>query len=268
MSSAELAGATALVTGASSGIGAELARVLARRDVARLVLVARRRDRLEALAAELGERARVRVADLADADQVRALITAEPQVDVLVNNAGFGWGEPFARQALRDPDRLLRMIDLNCRAVVQLTAAWLPGMLERNRGWILNVGSVAGLTPVPDMSVYGATKAFVTSHTESLRVELRGTGIRVHLLAPGPVLTEFFDVAHPGQKRPPSFLFMSPSRVAEQAVCDLLADRPRRIPGLPIRLGAAFASALPMPLWRLLARLSFDAVRRKLDERS
>ena len=155
-------------------------------------LGARRQERLEAIAQELGPRAVLHVADLTP-QQVKQLIRQWPEVDLLVNNAGFGWGQPLDQQ-LHNVDRLLEMIDLNCRAVVQLTGGYLGRMLEQDKGWILNVGSIAGMLPIPYMSVYTGTKGFVT--TSLKRCEWNSTTLEsIHLLAPGPVETEFFRVS-------------------------------------------------------------------------
>lgn len=186
---------TVLVTGASSGIGRELALCFAR-DGASLALVARREERLHALAEELGERHRttatVLPGDLAEPDGpvriVRELEARGVAVDVLVNNAGFGARGRFASL---DLDRQLAMVQVNVTALMHLTGLLLPGMIERDRGGILNVGSLAGFIPGPRMAVYYATKAFVLSFTEGLAEELRGTGVQATVLAPGPVATEF-----------------------------------------------------------------------------
>ena len=192
-------GQRALVTGASSGIGAAFARELARRG-ADLVLVARSADKLTALAAELkssfGVSADVAVADLARPaaadDLVAELSARDLQIDILVNNAGFGFFAPLHRA---DGAVLSGMVALNVAALVDLTRLYLPGMLERDRGAIINVGSTAGFQPVPYMAVYGATKAFVLSFTEALWAETRSTGVRVAALCPGSTDTGFFDVA-------------------------------------------------------------------------
>jgi uncharacterized protein len=192
-------GQRALVTGASSGIGAAFARELARRG-ADLVLVARSQDKLSALADELhasfGVAADVAVADLAKpsaaSDLAAELRRRDLRIDILVNNAGFGL---FA--LLQDADRavLADMIGVNIAALVELTRLYLPGMLERDRGVIVNVGSTAAFQPVPYMAVYGATKAFVLSFTEALWAETRGTGVRVTAICPGSTDTGFFDIA-------------------------------------------------------------------------
>lgn len=189
---------TALVTGASSGIGADVAREFARRG-SNVVLVARRADRLEALADEcraVGVQATVVSVDLASAAGAArlaaALETAGITVDVLVNNAGFGTAGWFAEE---DPDRVREEIDLNVLSVVDLTRRYLPGMLARGHGAVVNIASTASFQPVPGMAVYGATKAFVRSFTEALWQETRGTGVRVFAINPGATPTEFFEVA-------------------------------------------------------------------------
>ena len=176
---------TALITGASSGIGLEIARILARdHDV---VLAARSVDKLEALAAELG-RARVVAVDLSDPSGSRKLVAEVPAVDVLVNNAGFAdWG-PFADA----PEaKLDEMIELNVGALTRLTRAYLPGMIERGRGRVLNVASTAAFQPGPLMAVYYATKAYVLSLSEALAEETRGTAVTVTALCPGPTASGF-----------------------------------------------------------------------------
>ena len=195
----EYKGQRALVTGASAGIGAVFARELAKRG-ADLVLVARSEQKLAALADELsssyGVTADVATADLAKPSAAAALAESlrarDLQIDILVNNAGFGL---FATVHEGDPVVLADMVRLNVEALVGLTREFLPGMVERDRGAIINVGSTAGFQPVPYMAVYGATKAFVVSFTEALWAETRSTGVRVTALCPGATDTEFFDVA-------------------------------------------------------------------------
>ena len=193
----DTAGSTALVTGASSGIGAEIARLLAGRGVAALVLVARSEDKLEALARELcaghGDlRVEIIPADLSQPDAARR-IHAETErrgliVDLLVNNAGFGSHGFFDE---RDGAREAEMIAVNVHALVALTSEFLPGMVARGRGGILNVASTAAFQPVPYMATYGATKAFVLSFSEALWAENRDRGVRVVCLCPGKTETNF-----------------------------------------------------------------------------
>src|SRR3954447_20284602 len=225
---------TALVTGASSGIGEQFARQLAARGHD-LVLVARRADRLEALASELSTDAKVVACDLAtDAASLGGRVQElGAQVDLLVNNAGFGTSGPFLDH---DPARDAEQVRLNCEAVVTLCHAFLPGMVERRRGGIINVASSAGFQPIPYESVYAATKAFAISFTDSLHTELRGSGIRVMAVNPGPVPTEWQEIAGYGPDR----VSVVPGAIpAEQVVSEALAayDRGRRsvIPGRAIR---------------------------------
>jgi uncharacterized protein len=186
-----------LVTGASSGIGAAFARALRERGES-VVLVARRADRLDSLARDLGGEpgALAWPADLAApqaAESLRAGLEARGiAVDGLVNCAGLGHTAPFEDQ--RD-EAIRAMLDVNVRALVLLTRAFLPGMRTRGRGWIVNVASNAAFQPVPYLTVYAATKAFVLSFTDGLADELRGTGVRVQALCPGITATEFLDVA-------------------------------------------------------------------------
>lgn len=196
---------TVLITGASSGIGLELAKCFAA-DKANLILVARSTEALETLARELRENYSVQTlvltADLAEAS-TPTRIFQEVQgrgltVDVLVNNAGFGLHGEFASLPLA---RQLDMVRVNVNALVELTGLFLPGMIQRRRGGILNVGSVAGYFPGPRMTVYFSTKAFVRSFTDGLVEEARGTGVSVTNLAPGPTETNFSAVARSHYRR-------------------------------------------------------------------
>ena len=233
----------ALVTGASSGIGAEYARALRARGE-RLVLVARREERLATLARELGgdEWATVVPTDLAApeaATRLRERVEAKGlAVDTLVNNAGLGHTAPFEQQPL---EVLRAMIGVNVSALVELTHAFLPAMRERGRGRIVNVASNAAFQPVPFLTVYAATKAFVLSFTEGLAEELRGSGILVQGLCPGLTQTEFLDVAgtHRGLKvtRTP---MTTPSEVVEASLRGLDRGRLRVVPGWSNRV-AIFA---------------------------
>src|SRR3954471_15428576 len=184
---------TALVTGASSGIGEQFARQLAARGHD-LVLVARRADRLERLAGELPTDAQVVACDLATdgASLAERVDELGVQVDLLVNNAGFGTSGPFVEN---DAAREAEEVRLNCEAVVTLCHAFLPGMVERCHGGVINVASSAGMQPIPYEAVYSATKAFVISFTDAIHTELRGTGVRAMAVNPGPVPTEWQQVA-------------------------------------------------------------------------
>jgi uncharacterized protein len=229
-----------LITGASSGIGAALARVFARNGHA-LVLVARREDRLRALANEIaaagGVKPLVMATDLQHDDAARALGEAlaaqgvEPQY--LVNNAGFGL---VGGAATLDRAEQLDMIDLNVRALTELSLAFVDS-LARQRGGILNVGSMAGFLPGPGMAVYYASKAFVLSFSEALHSELKGRGVRVTALCPGPVPTEFAERA--GIKSgslAPDFLTQTADAVAEAGYRGLMRGKRTVIPGFFNRL--------------------------------
>ena len=188
----------ALITGASAGLGVDFARQLSAQGK-QLVLVARRRDRLDALAAELGS-ARAVEMDLSEAgaaDRLMADLAAHGErADLLVNNAGFGLTGRFAEL---DGRRQRQMIDLNCGALIELAHAVLPAMIERKQGRILNVASTAAFQPGPGMAVYFATKAFVLSFSEALHEEVKRHGVTVSALCPGPTATEFGEVAGFGQ---------------------------------------------------------------------
>ena len=183
---------TALVTGGSSGIGADLARQFHAAGH-QVILVARRRDRLENLATELGAGTRVLVADLADPGAPARIFAATGPVDVLVNNAGFG---DFAEFSHQDAGRQQAMIMVNIMALTALTQLYLPAMVERGVGRILNVGSIVGFMPCPGIAVYAATKAYVLSFSDALAAELAGSGVTVTCLCPGSTDTEFAEVAN------------------------------------------------------------------------
>jgi uncharacterized protein len=225
---------TALVTGASSGIGEQFARQLSARGW-EVALVARRVDRLERLAGELPTKAHVIPCDLAEDAGALAGRVAELGVEVglLVNNAGFGTSGPFVQH---DRSRDTEQIRVNCEAIVILAHAFLPAMVERGRGGIINVASTAGMQPLPYESVYAATKAFAVSFTDAIHTELRGSGVRVLAVNPGPVPTEWQQVAGYDAER----VGVVPGQVpAEQVVSEALRafDEGRRsvIPGRMMR---------------------------------
>lgn len=225
----------AVVTGASSGIGMAIAQELARLGH-NLVLVARRAARLQRLAAQLAEqygvRVEIAVCDLADAedrsDLIETLIGSE--VSVLINNAGVGTVGLFADA---DPVREAQELALNVLAVHELTLALLPPMVRRGRGAILMTGSCAGNQPCPVQATYGATKAFVNSLSESLFFELVDTGVTCTLLAPGPVRTEFAEIAEFGEvdDRLPDWAWISAEQAAREAIAGLVEGRRRVVPG-------------------------------------
>ncbi len=245
--------ALALVTGASGGIGADLARELAG-DGHDLILVARSTAALDALAAELKQRhgvdVRVLPADLARpgaAAELFARIGAS-EVDVLVNNAGFGDHGPFHAA---DPARIDGMIALNIAALTALTRLFLPGMVARKRGRVLNVASTAAFQPGPMMAVYCASKAYVLSFSLALGDELRGSGVTVTALCPGATATDFMRVAGAEDLalfNMPGMAAMSPAVVARQGYGALKAGRRVVITGFNNRVGALMGRLLPYGL--------------------
>jgi hypothetical protein len=232
------------VTGASSGIGAELARALARRGHG-VTLVARRKNRLEELAAELSEdhgvRAETLGCDLGDPGARTRMLASLAElgldVEVLVNNAGFGTAGRFVDL---DQERELDMVGLNVEAVVALCGRFVPEMAKRGRGAVLNVASTAAFQPIPRNATYAATKAFVLSLSDALHAELKGSGVTVTSLCPGPVKTEFVEVANMDRaaESAPSFVWTAPDFVAEQGISGL--ERGKRVV-VPGRLNAAGA---------------------------
>jgi short-subunit dehydrogenase len=227
-----------LITGASSGIGTELARVFAANGH-RLALTARRADRLGAIAHEItsagGKAPIVIPCDLQDRDAVdkieAALRAADVEVEYLVNNAGFGL---FGKAIELDRAEQLGIIDVNIRALADLTLRFAPSV-SKHRGGVLNVGSIAGFLPGPGMAMYYASKAFVISFTEALRQELKPYGVRVTVLCPGPVPTEFQVRAgfQPGFDS--AILDVSPAEVARQGYRGLMANKRAVLPGLGIK---------------------------------
>lgn len=244
-----------IVTGASAGIGAALARVFARHGH-ELVLVARRTERMNALADELAAAGRSRPLvlglDLGSAGAAarihEALATRALEAQYIVNNAGFGL---VGRAAELDRSEQLAMIDLNVRTLAELSLAFVPS-IERHRGGILNVASVAGFLPGPNSAVYYAGKAFVLSFSEALHREFKTRGIRVTCLCPGPVATEFQARAGIGESEPPWPLAVSAERVAEAGYRGLMRGQRVVVPGLANRLVTRLAPRVPR---RLLLKL-------------
>ena len=242
----------ALITGASAGLGVEFARQLSAKGH-RLVLAARRKDRLDALVAEIGDARAVEI-DLAQPGATAALMRdlegAGEQVDILVNNSGFGLRGPFAEL---DAARQREMIDLNCGALTELCRAVAPAMVERRSGGILNVASTAAFQPGPWMAVYFATKAYVLSFTEALHEELKPHGVKVSALCPGPTRTEFGEVA--GIKTIGQFdrLSMEAGPVVRAGLEGFEKNRAVVIPGATNRLGALSTRFAPRSFVRKIA---------------
>jgi short-subunit dehydrogenase len=226
---------TAVVTGASSGIGDAIARELARRGH-QVVLVARRADRLAALAEELGPRSHVIPADLSQRTDRAGLLDRITDlgltVDILVNNAGMSTLGPVAKS---DPAAELNLVEVDVAAVVDLCSRFVPGMVERRRGAVLNVASVGAFGPVPGQSAYGAAKAFVLSYTQGLRTELLNTGVTAATVCPGPVDTGFGEAAGISKEEAeaalPQFLWKTATEVAQAAVKGLDDGKAVIVPG-------------------------------------
>jgi len=250
-----LARPVTLITGASAGLGAEFARQCARRGEA-LALVARRRDRLDALKAELGGDIHVFAADLALPGAAQSLI-AELEAEgltvaTLINNAGFGLGGRFADRPL---ERQREMIDLNVRTLTELCHLVLPAMRQAGKGAILNVASTAAFQPGPNMAVYYATKAYVLSFTEALHHELKGTGVKVSALCPGPTESEFSDVA---ESHSPTLerMKMPAAPVVGAGLAGLDANKAVVIPGFKNKIGAQASRFLTRAaMRRIIGRL-------------
>ena len=250
-------GSTILVTGASAGIGAELARGLAARGYG-VTLVARREERLRALADELGSGAEVAPCDLADAAARGALVAGlERQVTGVCNNAGFG---SVGRFAELDAERELRLVRVNVEAVVELTRAFLPGMLEAGAGAVLNVASIAAYQPLPGFGADAGRKAFVQSFSEAVHEELAGTGVSVTCLSPGFTHTEF-EAAAGSEGSLPGFIYGDASDVAEAGIEAMLAGRRSAIPGLANRASMLGGRVAPRSLLLPLVRQVTDRLR-------
>jgi short-subunit dehydrogenase len=246
----------ALVTGASSGIGAAFAQALHARH-ARLVLVARRALRLSELSSQLGGEPAVTVVplDLSLPDSVPRLMAFLQDrgitIDLLVNNAGVGWTGRFADQP---EESIQQILDVNVRALVGLTRAFVPGMIERRRGAIVNVVSTSAFQPVPFLNVYAASKAFVLSFTEGLATELAGTGVRVQALCPGLTESEFHETSGTAKVAFTKTRMMSAAAVAAQSLRALDRGRPLRvIPGWDNRAVAGAQRFLPRRLVRAVS---------------
>ena len=255
------AGSTVIITGASAGIGCEFARQLAP-VASKMILVARRNDRLEALESELKAinpdlEQFGRPLDLRDQAKLERfcdwLDESGLRIDLLINNAGMGDHGPFVES---EWERVSSMLQVNVDALTYLTFRILRAMRKAGNGAILNVGSVAGLLPLPNTAVYAATKAYVISFSEGIRAELRSSNISVTALCPGPVETEFLSRATRGTARQkhtaPECFIVSVQEVVRQALEAVARDRARVIPGITVNLAMSVIAFLPMFIKRLL----------------
>jgi uncharacterized protein len=257
---------TVLVTGASSGIGEEIAKEFVRRG-RHVVLVARRADKLQALAASLGSSTDVLAADLSRADERAALPGRVAElglvVDVLVNNAGLSTSGPIATS---DPVAELNLIEVDVAAVADLCSRFVPGMVSRGRGAVLNVASVGAFGPVPGQAAYGAAKAFVLSYTQSLGQELQGSGVVASTLCPGPVKTGFGAAAGisdaDAEAALPRAMWVSAADVARTAVDGLASGKTVIVPGAFNKVGAAAYKILPRRLLLPILARSHPALKK------
>jgi short-subunit dehydrogenase len=255
---------TALITGGSGGIGLEIGKVMARRGF-NLVLVARNRDALEAAAGQIEGKHTVSVhvfaADLRRRESPEAIVdflrSENIAIDVLVNNAGFGLGGEFAETELT---RELEMIQVNIAALTHLTKLFLPAMIKRKRGRILNVASTAAFVPGPLMAVYYATKAYVLSFSQALAEELRNSGVTVTALCPGPTRTDFAAEAQVGNSRLfTAFGIADATDVAEYGVAAMLHGRRVAIPGIKNKIVAQANRFAPRALSAKVSRLAQES---------
>ncbi|MGZ4576186.1 MAG: SDR family NAD(P)-dependent oxidoreductase [Mycobacterium sp.] len=256
----------AIVTGASSGIGEQFAGILARRGY-QVVLIARSADRLEALAGRLGPRAHPLPADLSDRaaraglpDRIAALGLIP---DILINNAGFSTLGLVAESV---PEQELNLVEVDVAAVVDLCSRILPGMVERGRGAVLNVASVAAFGPLPGQAAYGAAKAFVLSYTHSLRGELRGTGVSATALCPGLVDTGFGEAAgfskEEAEAALPRVMWVPAEKVARAGIDGLAAGKAVVVPGRVNRVASALIRVAPPELLLPVLARSHPAMKR------
>jgi uncharacterized protein len=259
MSGFDLTSCCALITGASAGIGREFARQLAGRARA-LVLVARRVERLEELRADLIQKdpnlnVHCRAVDLAEPNQVEELCAWLNRegiaVDFLINNAGLGDRGSFATAAR---ERIHEILAVNMVALTTLTHSLLPAMIARKRGAILNVSSIAGFMPIRKMATYAASKAYVTSFSEAIRGEVRKAGVTITALCPGPVATEFGEVAQrPSGKREqssPGFMQVAVEEVARAGLTAIERGKPIVVPGLVMKIAMLLVRLTPMGILR------------------
>lgn len=263
MSGFDFNGASVLITGASAGIGREFARQIAGR-AGSLVLVARRLDRLEELRDQLTKtdpnlNAHIRAVDLSQPNAVGELCawleSEKIAIDFLINNAGLGDRGSFATS---QPQRIREMLAVNMVALTELTRALLPEMIRKKRGAILNVSSSASFLPIGGLAVYAATKAYVTSFSEAIRGELRGTGVTVTAVCPGPVHTEFNRVAARNPNRRdrsgPEAIHVSVEEVVRAGLHAVEHDKPLVVPGMLMKIAMLLVRLTPMWVLRLVSR--------------
>lgn len=257
-----------LVTGASSGIGREMSKILASKGAKSLVLVARREAQLEDLKRELIQShpnvaVYIYPCDLSDRTAIDHLLHYVSRevgaVDILINNAGLGDYTLFENASWEKTEQMLR---LNINGLTYLTHKLIPPMIALGRGGVLNISSCLGLMFMPGMSVYAATKHYVTAFTEGLRLELKGTGVAVSQICPGPVESEFAEVAgnRANSDEAPAGIMLSARQCAEESLQGFARGKALVIPGAGMRAVMLLSRAIPRPI----LRLAFAATRKKL----
>ena len=267
----------ALVTGASAGLGTEFARQLAGLGVNHLILVARREDRLRELQGELqGRHPQLRVdlltVDLGNGAAVTDFLgTMERDgfdPDILISNAGFG---DLGSLETSEAAKIELMLAVNVVALTRLTHWIVPRLLRKKSGWICHVGSTAGMIPLPSFAVYGGTKAYVNSFSEAVRAELHGSGVLVLALCPGPVETEFGQVASrpDGHRRfaPPAFLCVAKERVVRETLEALARGQGRLVPGIMVRFAILMAENTPRWILRFIFNLGSGQFRAEREQK-
>jgi short-subunit dehydrogenase len=250
---------TALITGASTGLGADFAQILASRRF-NLILVARNEERLTEIANSLTKKHNITChvirSDLAESGSAQKLFdevsSRKLSVDILINNAGYGLWGPFAESKFKE---MAGMIQLNINTLTELTRLFLPNMVAQKSGHILNVASTAAFQPGPWMAVYYASKAYVLSFSEALAEEIKGTGVSVTTLCPGPTKTEFFDRARMGNSRMKRMLFANSMACAQTGIDGMFQQRAVVVDGVMNWFFTLTARVLPRATMRRLAGL-------------
>jgi uncharacterized protein len=248
----------AAITGPTSGIGLAYAQQLADEGYD-LLLIGRSQEKLKALQTQLKTRSHIFVADLANHDQIIKTANHLKELghfDILINNAGFGSSKPFSQNSLEEE---IEQVEVLVKAVMVLTHAVLPKMIKADSGMVLNISSVAAWLPTGS---YAAAKSYVTSFTEAIAAELKGTNVQVTAVAPGYTKTKFFDRSQMDDEEVPSWLWLTPEQVAKESLKDARSGQLISVPGAQYKAMSTFSRSLPRPLIRFF---SHEFARRQKD---
>ena len=248
----------AVITGPTSGIGLAYAQQLSREGY-ELLLIGRSEEKLKALQLQLTAKSEIYVADLSDHDQTIRTgnhLKQLAQIDILINNAGFGSSLPFSENSL---DEEIEQLEVLVKAVMVLTHAVLPKMIQLNSGIVLNISSVAAWLPT---GTYAAAKSWVTSFTEAIAAELKGSKVQVTAVAPGFTKTKFFDRSQMSDDDVPSWLWLTPEQVAKESLADARSGKLISVPGAQYKAMSTVSRTLPRPLIRYF---SHEFARRQKD---